>query len=74
GPDFVREVLHDTTPPCCEDATPEGLDATATLPGLEGPAGLPLVTEALLRHGLSEEDVLKILGGNVHRLLQKELR
>ncbi|WP_434974944.1 membrane dipeptidase, partial [Streptosporangium saharense] len=49
-------------------------DATATLPGLAGPAGLPLVTGALLRRGLSEEDVLKILGGNVHRLLQKELR
>ncbi|MFF4985882.1 dipeptidase [Streptosporangium saharense] len=74
GPDFVREVLHDTTPPCCEDAAPEGLDATATLPGLAGPAGLPLVTEALLRRGLSEDDILKILGGNVHRLLQKELR
>ncbi|MFF0577729.1 dipeptidase [Streptosporangium saharense] len=74
GPDFVREVLHDTTPPCCEQAAPEGLDATATLPGLEGPAGLPLVTEALLRRGLSEDDILKILGGNVHRLLQKELR
>ncbi|MEV4098415.1 membrane dipeptidase, partial [Streptosporangium saharense] len=73
GPDFVREVLHDTTPPCCEDATPEGLDATATLPGLAGPAGLPLVTETLLKHGFSDEEIVKILGDNVLRLFRSEL-
>ncbi|MBB4916402.1 dipeptidase [Streptosporangium saharense] len=73
GPDFVREVLHDTTPPCCEDAAPEGLDATATLPGLAGPAGLPLVTETLLKHGFSDEEIVKILGDNVLRLFRSEL-
>ncbi|MFF4990268.1 dipeptidase [Streptosporangium saharense] len=73
GPDFVREVLHDTTPPCCEQAAPEGLDATATLPGLAGPAGLPLVTETLLKHGFSDEEIVKILGDNVLRLFRSEL-
>ncbi|MFF4415241.1 membrane dipeptidase, partial [Streptosporangium sp. NPDC001559] len=74
GPDFVREVIHDTTPPCCEDTAPDGLDAAASVPGLDGPRGLPMVTEALLRRGLPEEDILKILGGNVRRLFQRELR
>ncbi|MCM1977322.1 MULTISPECIES: dipeptidase [Streptomyces] len=64
GSDFVREVLHDVTPPCCEDP-----DFLFDFPGLEGPAGMPLVTEALVRRGLPEEDILKILGGNTRRLM-----
>lgn len=35
--------------------------------------GLPLLTESLLAAGLSEEDVVKILGGNVKRLLYENL-
>lgn len=73
GPDFVREVLHDTTPPCCEDFGFDGIDPYAALPGVDGPRGLPLVTAALLRRGLAEDDILKILGGNVRRLFQAEL-
>ncbi|MEV8635478.1 dipeptidase [Streptosporangium sp. NPDC051023] len=74
GPDFVREVISDTTPPCCEDTGYGEIDPLASIPGLEGPRGLPLVTEALLGRGLPEEDILKILGGNVHRLLGTVLR
>lgn len=37
--------------------------------GLEDPASLPQLTEALLRRGLSPEDVLALLGGNVLRVL-----
>ncbi|MER7132136.1 membrane dipeptidase, partial [Streptosporangium saharense] len=48
-------------------------DATATLPGLAGPAGLPLVTETLLKHGFSDEEIVKILGDNVLRLFRSEL-
>ncbi|MGI5158165.1 dipeptidase [Microbispora sp. CA-102843] len=73
GPDFVREVLHDVTPPCCEDFGFDGIDPGAALPGLDGPRGLPLVTEALLRRGLPGDEILKILGGNVRRLFRTEL-
>ncbi|MEW9549515.1 dipeptidase [Nonomuraea sp. NPDC050783] len=69
GPDFIREVMEDLTPPCCEDAYYRGVDPKAAVPGLAGPAGLPLVTEGLLARGLPEKDVMKIIGGNVHRFL-----
>jgi len=35
--------------------------------------GLPMLTEALLRSGLSEEDVGKVLGGNLRRVLEANL-
>ncbi|MDX2464554.1 MAG: membrane dipeptidase [Porticoccus sp.] len=35
--------------------------------------GLPMLTEALLGAGLPEEDVLKVLGGNVRRVLTANL-
>jgi membrane dipeptidase len=35
--------------------------------------GLPLVTQALLEQGFSPEDIAKIMGGNVLRLLQQTL-
>ncbi|ADI05876.1 Membrane dipeptidase [Streptomyces bingchenggensis BCW-1] len=69
GPDFIKEVSADTSPPCCEDLE----YAELVVPGLEGPRGLPLVTEALVRRGLPEGDILKILGGNVLELFRKEL-
>lgn len=71
GSDFVREVMHDVTPPCCENLDDE--DPMFAFPGLEGPAGMPLVTEALVRRGLPEADVLKILGGNTRRLMGKHM-
>ncbi|MFF0740279.1 dipeptidase [Streptomyces sp. NPDC004111] len=71
GSDFVREVMHDVTPPCCEDTDAE--DPLFDFPGLEGPSGMPLVTEALLRRGLAEEDILKILGGNTRRVMSAHM-
>jgi membrane dipeptidase len=73
GPDFVREVLADTTAPCCVQTTIEGVPADRYIPGLEGPAGLPLVTEALVRRGWREDDILAVLGGNLQRFLRTEL-
>jgi membrane dipeptidase len=73
GPDFMHEVYEDLTPPWCEDFSYSGIDARAVVPGLEGPRGLPMVTEALLKHGFSDEEVVKILGSNVMRLLRAGL-
>ncbi|HET6856219.1 MAG TPA: membrane dipeptidase [Streptomyces sp.] len=69
GPDFIEEVINDTTPPCCE----KDYGFPWSLPGLKGPRGLPLVTETLLRRGMPEEDVHRIMGGNVLDLFRKEL-
>ncbi|GAA4115861.1 dipeptidase [Streptomyces hundungensis] len=71
GSDFVREVMTDVTPPCCESLDDE--DPMFDFPGLEGPAGMPLVTEALVQRGLAEDDILKILGGNMQRLMSKHM-
>lgn len=70
GPDFIREVMDDLTPGwCCEGLNFRGVDPRAAISGLEGPSGLPMVTEGLLGRGLPEADVAKIIGGNVHRFL-----
>jgi len=69
GPDFIREVMTDLTPPCCEDVNARGVDVKAAIPGLAGPSGLPMVTEGLLGRGLPDRDVEKIIGANVRRLL-----
>jgi membrane dipeptidase len=72
GPDFVKEVLADVTPPACERVSGAGV-AEAYVPGLEGPAGLPLVTRALVERGWPESDVRAMLGGNVRALFASEL-
>lgn len=46
-------------------------DGTTTTPF--DTAGLPLLTEALLEAGLSTEDVARLLGGNVRRVLAANL-
>ena len=44
----------------------------ATMPdGLEDCSNLPKITEALLRKGYSEEDIRKILGGNILRVMEQ---
>jgi membrane dipeptidase len=74
GPDFVREVFDEKTPLCDRPVLFDGRDVLDCIPGLEGPAGLPLVTDALVRRGLPEEDIRAIVGGNVHRLFQESFR
>ncbi|MEU7000616.1 dipeptidase [Nonomuraea sp. NPDC046570] len=73
GPDFMREVTTDLTPPCCDDASYSGIDSLAAIPGLEGPEGLPMVTDALLKRGFTEEEIVKVLGTNVQRLFKAVL-
>jgi membrane dipeptidase len=72
GPDFVKEVFEQLTPP----AIPvdfEGIDGTRVIPGLDGPAGLPLVTEEMLRRGWPERDIVKVLGDNWLRVFRSAL-
>ena len=69
GPDFVEEVIADTTPRCCE----EDLAEDAYIPGLEGPAGLPMVTDALLKRGWSVTDIQAVLGTNLRDFLVANL-
>ncbi|WP_310714083.1 dipeptidase [Streptomyces lydicus] len=71
GSDFVREVMADVTPPCCE--APDDEDPLFDFPELEGPAGMPLVTDALVRRGRTEAEILKILGGNTRRLMSAHM-
>jgi len=39
--------------------------------GLEDVSKLPKITDALLKKGYSEQDVLKILGGNILRVMEQ---
>jgi membrane dipeptidase len=44
----------------------------ATMPiGMEEASKLPRITDALLRRGYSEQDVVKILGGNILRVMEQ---
>ncbi len=44
----------------------------ATMPlGMEDASKLPKITDALLKRGYSEADVIKILGGNVLQVMEK---
>ncbi|WP_207926441.1 dipeptidase [Actinocrispum wychmicini] len=71
GPDFVKQVLAETQPAWCEHAPVRLLGTSLTyLEGLEGPAGLPLVTERLVARGWAEDDIRAVLGGNVLRLFR----
>lgn len=73
GPDFIREVVDEVYPGTGPVTDTDGLDVRACIPGLEGPAGLPLVADALVDRGLSDADVRAILGENVRRLFRDEL-
>jgi membrane dipeptidase len=72
GPDFLDQVFSELYPGVTSLVV-EGVDAKRYVPGLEGPAGLPLVTQELLRRGWPEPDVRAVLGGNDVRLFRAEL-
>ena len=69
GSDFVAEVFAEKIPACDRPVVIQGLDAEVYVPGLEGPAGMPLVTGVLQRRGLPEATIRKILGENLVRVL-----
>lgn len=72
GSDFVDEVFAEKIPACDRPLIIEGLDTAILVPGLEGPAGMPLVTEALQKRGLPEPVIRKILGTNLVRVLHRD--
>ncbi|WP_328329688.1 dipeptidase [Kribbella sp. NBC_00382] len=72
GSDFVDEVFGEKIPACDLPLIIEGLDTAILVPGLEGPAGMPLVTEALQKRGLPEAVIRKILGTNLVRVLHRD--
>jgi membrane dipeptidase len=69
GSDFVAEVFAEKIPACDRPVIIQGLEAETFVPGLEGPAGLPLVTDVLQRRGLPEATIRKVLGQNLVRVL-----
>ncbi len=69
GSDFVQEVFDEKIPACDRPVIIEGLDSSVYVPGLEGPAGMPLVTEALVARRLPEVTIRKVLGENLVRVL-----
>jgi membrane dipeptidase len=69
GSDFVQEVFDEKVPACDRPLIIEGLDADVLIPGLEGPAGMPLLTDALLSRELPEATIRKVLGANLVRVL-----
>ena len=72
GPDFLDQVFTELHPTVTSMVI-EGVDAKRYVPGLEGPSGLPLVTQELVRRGWSEQDIRAVLGGNDLRLFRAEL-
>ena len=72
GPDFLDQVFRELHPGV-DSLVVEGVDAKKYVPGLEGPSGLPLITEELLHRGWAEGDVRAVLGANDLRLFRAEL-
>jgi membrane dipeptidase len=72
GPDFLDQVFAELYPGV-GSLVVEGVDAKRYVPGLEGPRGLPLLTEEMVRRGWPEDDIRAALGGNDLRLFRSEL-
>jgi len=70
GPDFTKEIAEVR---CGGGHVIEGCDMAASVPGLAGPADLPVLTEALAGRGFSDADVAAVMGGNLRRLLNESI-
>jgi membrane dipeptidase len=70
GPDFTREIAEVLYG---GGHVIEGCDMAASVPGLAGPADLPVLTEALSARGFSDADVAAVMGGNLRRLLNESI-
>jgi membrane dipeptidase len=72
GPDFIAD-LYEAEYPHLPEVLFEGVNLKQTIPGLAGSRDLTNLTDALLRRGLGESDVRKVLGENALRLLRSAL-
>lgn len=70
GPDFVKELYAETAPDEL-DIEWDGMRASDSIEGLEGPQDLPVLTDRLLERGFPAEDVAKILGANFLRVFRQ---
>jgi membrane dipeptidase len=66
GPDFTKEIARVMY---AGSHVMEGVDLAAAVPGLEGPADLPVLADGLAARGLRPADVVAVMGGNLRRLL-----
>lgn len=72
GTDFCVELFEELYSPH-QKLVLEGIDARQKLEGLWKAPQMPLLTEVMLRRGMTEAQVRAILGGNLLRLFDAEL-
>ncbi len=72
GPDFYKEIAEELHGPAAQSMDGGGT-VISYVPGLEGPGGLPLITDELLRRGWPDDDIRQVLGGAFHALFVREL-
>jgi membrane dipeptidase len=72
GPDFCKEVFDEINGPDWQHIV-GGVQMNRYIPGLEGPSGIPLITEELLRRGWADGDIRQVLGASFHTLFSREL-
>jgi membrane dipeptidase len=70
GPDFTKQLAQALYP---GSHVIEGCDLAAAVPGLEGPADLPALAQALDRRGFTPADRIAVMGGNFRRLLNESI-
>jgi membrane dipeptidase len=72
GPDFFKEVSDEIRGPAAQSMD-GGETVIMYIPGLEGPAGLPLITDELLHRGWPEDDIRQVLGAGFRDVFTREL-
>jgi membrane dipeptidase len=72
GPDFIHEYYAEVGP-VARAAMLGHEENIAVVPGLEGPEGLPLLTEHLLERGLPVDVVTGVIGDNLRAFLRRVL-
>jgi membrane dipeptidase len=73
GPDFVKEIFDELTLPFDVGLSPDNLDGRQAIKGLEGPSGLPLITNELVSREWPERDIRRVLGENWLRVFRSTL-
>jgi membrane dipeptidase len=72
GADFEQEIIAEKVPLCDQPVRIDGVEL-AWAPGLDTPAGYPLLANRLVDRGWPADAVGKVLGGNLVRFLVDQL-